>query len=407
MRVASAVDVIDGLEQMRRAVRDGERFEMAIVDMKMPGMDGIELAAALRDDPLLADVRIVLVTSLHSSDELRRARQAGIKAYLSKPVRRAELFRAMAQAIGGTAPEAPVRPTQTLPRFRARVLLAEDNGVNQVVARHMLNALGCEFRIVPNGREALDAVREGEYDVVLMDCQMPVMDGLAATRAIREWEAERATGRGAAPRVPVVALTANALMGDAEACIAAGMDAHLAKPYTRKQLATVLAQWLPAEQIEEVRVEVVAGAGVFEATNGDAQDPVLDPTALANVRAVDGDGAVLAEVIDIYLADAPEQMQSLRNALEGGRLGDLGRTAHALKSASLNVGAKTLCELCSRLERQARAGQSAGTAELVAGIESLMAHVCNALRTELASLPARAGTRPGSGPVQALNGAPA
>ena len=404
MRVASAVDGIDGLQQLRRAVRDGERFEMAIVDMKMPGMDGIELAAALRDDPLLADVRIVLVTSLHSSDELRRARQAGIKAYLSKPVRRAELFRAMAQAIGAAATEAPARPTQTLPRFRARVLLAEDNGVNQVVARHMLNALGCEFRIVPNGSEALEAVREGDYDLVLMDCQMPVMDGMAATRAIREWEAAAATEAGAR-HVPVVALTANALMGDAEACLAAGMDAHLAKPYTRKQLATVLTQWLPADRIEQVSVEAVAG--VFEPTAGEAQDPVLDTAALANVRAVDGDGAVLAEVIDIYLADAPEQMQSLRNALEGGRLGDLGRSAHALKSASLNVGAKSLCELCSRLERQARAGQSAGTAELVAGIESLMAHVCNALRTELASLPARADSRSAAGPMQALNGAPA
>jgi CheY-like chemotaxis protein len=232
MRTATAVDGRDGLEQLRRAVHDGDRFDLAIVDMKMPGMDGIGLAAAMRGDPQLANVRIVLVTSLHSSDELRRARQAGIKAYLSKPVRLAELFRAMAQALGETS-DAPAQSTQALPRFRARVLLAEDNSVNQVVARHMLNALGCEFHIVPNGRQALDAVREGEYDLVLMDCQMPVMDGMAATQAIRQWEATSSAETGIVRHVPIVALTANALVGDAEACLAAGMDAHLAKPYTR------------------------------------------------------------------------------------------------------------------------------------------------------------------------------
>jgi two-component system sensor histidine kinase/response regulator len=412
MRTASAVDGHDGLQQLRKAARDGDRFEIAIVDMKMPGMDGIELAAEMRSEPLLADVRIVLVTSLHSSDELRRARQAGIQAYLSKPVRRAELFRAMAQALGTVATETPPQAVQTLPRFRARVLLAEDNGVNQVVARHMLNALGCEFRIVPNGREALDEVRSGTYDLVLMDCQMPVMDGMAATRAIREWEDTCARDTGETRHVPVVALTANALMGDAEACLAAGMDAHLAKPYTRKQLASMLAQWLPARCIEQVSVEVVATAvGVVDTGSTDLENSVLDPTALANVRAVDGDGSVLAEVIEIYLSEAPGHLQSLRNALEGGRLGDLGRTAHALKSASLNVGARSLCDLCHRLERQAKVGQSAGTAELVAGIVALMARVCDALRAELAGLPhgaaARGPSKPPSAHKQELNGEPA
>jgi PAS domain S-box-containing protein len=394
MRTASAVDGVDGLEQIRRAARDGDRFEIAVIDMKMPHMDGIQLAAALKSDPQLANTKMVLVTSLHSPDELRRAREAGIHAYLSKPVRRAELFRAMAQALGETT-ETRAEPTQTLPRFRARVLLAEDNGVNQVVARHMLEALGCQYLIVPNGREALDAVREGGYDLVLMDCQMPVMDGLTATRAIREWERVREHETGARHHVPVVALTANALAGDAELCLASGMDDHLAKPYTRKQLATMLTEWLPAHCVEEVRVDAVT-PGLNASQSRDAQSDllVLDPAALANIRAVDDDGSVLAEVIEIYLDESPEQLRSLRNALDGGRLGDLGRTAHALKSASLNVGARALCDLCNRLERQARAGQSAGTAELVAGIETLMARVCDALRAEQDLLPPRTKAPP-------------
>jgi two-component system, sensor histidine kinase and response regulator len=394
MRTASAVDGIDGLEQLRRAAQAGEPFAIAVVDMKMPRMDGIELAATMLADPVLRETRVVLVTSLHSPDELRRARQAGIQAYLSKPVRRAELFRAMAQALGDNAPQLPAQPAQTLPRFRARVLLAEDNGVNQVVARHMLDALGLEFLIVPNGRDAFDAVRQGGYDLVLMDCQMPVLDGHAASRAIRAWEGEHERATGNATRVPVIALTANALAGDAEACFAAGMDDHLAKPYTRRQLAAKLARWLPAHCVEEVSVDAVAAAfGAFEASGAKGHAATLDQAALANVRAVDGEGAVLAEVIELYLDDVPVHLRALRNALEGGRLGDLGNAAHALKSASLNVGARALCDLSNRLERQAKAGVSAGTAEMVAGIEALMERVQNALRMELSTLPQRARSR--------------
>jgi CheY-like chemotaxis protein/HPt (histidine-containing phosphotransfer) domain-containing protein len=410
MRTASAVDGVDGLEQLRRAARESDAFALAVVDMKMPNMDGIELAAALHADPVLKNTRVVLVTSLHSPDELRRARQAGIQAYLSKPVRRSDLFRAMAQALGENA-DTPAQPTQTLPRFRARVLLAEDNGVNQVVARHMLDALGCEFLIVPNGRDAIEAVRSGGYDVVLMDCQMPVLDGQAATRAIRALEVEHERLTGVAMHVPVVALTANALAGDAEACFAAGMDDHLAKPYTRRQLAAKLARWLPERCVEEVSVDAVAAA--FEALDvggADGQSVTLDRAALDNVRAVDGIGAVLAEVIELYLDDAPAHLRALRTALEGGRLGDLGTAAHALKSASLNVGARALCDLCNRLERQAKAGTSAGTAEMVTGIEALMERVRNALRVELATLAQRGPARsevPGAGEASTLTGAAA
>jgi PAS domain S-box-containing protein len=400
MRTASAVDAFDGLEQLRQAARDGDRFEVAVIDMKMPGMDGIELAATMQSDPLLKDVRIVLVTSLHSSDEVRRARQAGIQAYLSKPVRRPELFRALAQVLGEIASLAPAPLPTTLPRFRASVLLAEDNGVNQVVARHMLNALGCKFLIVPNGRDAFDAARSDRYDLVLMDCQMPLMDGEAATRAIREWETGCERETGVKRHLPIVALTANALLGDAERCLAAGMDDHLAKPYTRKQLAAMLARWLPADCIQEVSVGAATAAGALDSSGVEGEDDALDAATLANLRAIDADGSVLAEVIELYLSDAPNQLRSLRNALEGGRLVDLGRTAHALKSASLTVGAKVVCELCQRLERQAKVGESAGTAELVTGIDSAMNHVRGALRAELGRLP------PGSEAATDLAGSP-
>jgi HPt (histidine-containing phosphotransfer) domain-containing protein len=178
------------------------------------------------------------------------------------------------------------------------------------------------------------------------------------------------------------------------------MDDHLPKPYTRKQLAAMLTRWLPAHCIEELNVGAVAPA--LDAGSAQTHDPVLDPAALENIRAVDGEGVVLAEVIQLYLDEAPGQLRLLRSALEAGRLGDLGRSAHALKSASLNVGAKALCETCSRLERQAKAGESAGTAELVAGIETLMDPVRRALLVELNNLPPRRAAS--TDPSAALNG---
>ncbi|MBI5719167.1 MAG: response regulator [Burkholderiales bacterium] len=446
MRSALAGNGHEALAALRRAQQQGDAFDVALVDMKMPLMDGLELATAVRDDAALAGTRIVLVTSLHSTDEVARARQVGVGAYLSKPVRRQELYRALAQCLSGSdggdggdggggsggsdggestgvgrgvgmeGGASHARPPGSaavgaagaaLPRIRARVLLAEDNGVNQVVARNMLKALGCDFHIVPNGQEAVRALRESAYDVVLMDCQMPVMDGYAATRAIRELEAVAAGaaergGAAARPRVPVIALTANALVGDAEACLASGMDAHLAKPYTRHQLANLLVRWLPAD-----RVTRAAAAGTGEGGEGGAggteptaaagaagaagakdgtRHAVLDRAALDNIRAVDEDGTVLAEVIQMYLAEAPAQRAALRAAIEAGDLAEAGRIAHALKSASFNVGAKALGEMCRRVERQCKDGQGAqggGLVELVAAIESMLDRVAPALRAEM------------------------
>ena len=378
MRCASAVDGLDGLTQLRQALAAGDAYDIAIIDMKMPRMDGIELATALRADPAFAALQLVLVTSLHSSGEMTRARAAGIGAYLSKPVKRQDLFRALAQAIGETRAD-PGRAASSarLPTLHARVLLAEDNGVNQVVARNMLKALGCECHIVPNGQEALDALAREHFDIVLMDCQMPVMDGYSATRAIREREA----GPGAPPRTPVVALTANALVGDAEQCLAAGMDAHLAKPYTRKQLANTMVRWLPAELVEQP-ADIEGGEDGRAAAPPQAHESELDQGALDNIRAVDDDGSVLAEVIQRYLDEAPVHMAGMRSALEQGRFAELGRAAHALKSSSFNVGAKSVGDLCRRVERQCKVGEATDVGDLVAALGATLERVQPILRSQ-------------------------
>ncbi len=378
MRCAMAADGFEALELMYQAERDGDPFDIGVIDMKMPRMDGIELAAAVRADAKLRGMRLVLVTSLHSTDELARARGAGIDAYLSKPVKRQELFRALAQTVGETLPEAPQTTAERGQRvtIHARVLLAEDNGVNQVVARNMLKALGCEHTIVKNGAEALEAVQQGGYDMVLMDCQMPVMDGFAATRAIRQWEADC----GAGARLPIVALTANALVGDAQNCLDSGMDDHLAKPYTRLQLRNILVRWLPPDLVESSG-EVAGEAGNSQRTDG--RTTLLDQAALDNIRAIDDDGSVLDEVLQMYLDEAPLQLAALQAAAAGNDLPTLASTAHAMKSASFNVGAKALGELCKRLEKQAKAGESQGLVDLVSAIDSMFGSVRPLLRAEM------------------------
>jgi PAS domain S-box-containing protein len=395
MRCAMAADGFEALELLLQAVQDGDPFDIALVDMKMPRMDGIELAAAVRSEEKLRDMRLVLVTSLHSTDELARARAAGIDAYLSKPVKRQELFRTLAQTFGEVIPDVQaVNDRSQELRIHARVLLAEDNGVNQVVARNMLKALGCDHLIVKNGAEALAAVQAGGFDMVLMDCQMPVMDGFAATRAIRQWEAQRETDTGASTRLPVVALTANALVGDAQTCLDSGMDDHLAKPYTRQQLRNILVRWLPPSLVE---CGGEAGDGASAAPRGDGRSTLLDQTALDNIRAIDEDGSVLDEVIQMFLDEIPLQLDALQAALADADLPALGATAHAMKSASLNVGAKALGELCRRLEKQAKASELQGLADLVGAIGGMVDSVRPLLRAEMRAESRPEAPRPGVG----------
>ena len=242
MSSASAESGQQGIELLRATAARGTPFDLAIVDMKMPGMDGLELARTIKADPAIAHARLVMLSSIGAPAEISGARQAGIDAYLTKPVRQKELLRALTEAIGVSRPQstdaAPVRQE----RLAARVLLAEDNAVNQAVALAMLKAFGCEVELAKDGSETVTAAQRGRFDVILMDCHMPEMDGFRATRVLRNLEAAHAAIR----RIPIIALTANALEGDREQCLAAGMDDYLPKPFNQAQLWAVLTRWIKA-----------------------------------------------------------------------------------------------------------------------------------------------------------------
>ncbi len=404
MRCLSVNHPQQALQCLRDALRDGDAFDVVILDMKMPTMDGFEFAAAVRADPGLRTLPMLLVSSLHSADAVARALEVGIGMCLSKPVRRQDLHRALAQLLGGAAAcDLPITVATAATHIHARVLMAEDNGVNQIVARNMLESLGCNVEIVDNGLNALRAVQREAFDMVLMDCQMPVMDGYEAAREIRSWERERPNQR----RVPIVALTANALLGDADLCRASGMDDHLAKPYSRKQLAEAMARWLPSHLVElgggfnmtmpsrlvelgrATEPSLLAPLGATTeasppAPAAPATTPgALDTRALHNIRELDADGAVLTEVIAMYLDEAARNLNRLKTAVESQDAGEVDRAAHAFKSASLNVGALQIGELCRKLERQGKAGELSGAVDLVQAIERQLERVRPLLLAEM------------------------
>jgi signal transduction histidine kinase/CheY-like chemotaxis protein len=230
-----------GLELLRAAAAQGTPYELAIIDMKMPGMNGIELARAIKADRAIAGVRLIMLSSTSAPAEIASAREAGIETYLNKPVRGAELRRALSEALGARhAESAAEMGKRDERRLAARILLAEDNAVNEAVAVAMLKGFGCQVEVAKDGREAITAACRSRFDLILMDCQMPEMDGFRATRALRDLETENS----ASMRTPIIALTANALEGDRERCIEAGMDDYLSKPFNQAQLWDTLRKWM-------------------------------------------------------------------------------------------------------------------------------------------------------------------
>lgn len=256
MRSESVDNGSRALEMLRAAASQGEGFALALIDMQMPGMDGLELARAVQAEPTLKSLRLVLITSVGNRGHAKAAQEAGIAGYLTKPIRRSQLRECLelvmrtsgsqtGQATGSTTPLITCHHlAERATRRRTRILVAEDNAVNRVVIVRLLEKLGHLPDVVINGNEAIAALRrEGRYDLVFMDCQMPEMDGYGATAEIRKLE-------GAARRVPIIALTANAMKGDRDKCLEAGMDDYISKPVTVEKLKAILERWIGPTESE-------------------------------------------------------------------------------------------------------------------------------------------------------------
>ncbi len=352
VHVSCAKSGEEALDLMIQAGRAEAPFELAILDMHMPGMDGLQLAGAIQDRPALAGTPLMMLTSTVANATQLERQAAGIHRSLNKPIRRADLFSAVHGLLNSTAcaPDpASSAPRDASPALRGRVLLVEDNAINQEVATAMLGSLGVQVTVADNGQAALDLVRTSEFDAVLMDCQMPVMDGFESTAAIRRLPNARAE------RLPIVALTANAMQGDEQRCLLAGMNAFLSKPFTIAQLRALLIRWLP--ELNEVRAAVEAAQPVEHSAGAQPQlAQAINMEALRTIRALDPTGGMdlVKSIFRMFLQSADESLRRVEGAILERDGAQLSRAAHALKSSTNNAGAENLSGLYRQLERLGR-----------------------------------------------------
>ncbi len=346
----SPSDVNSGREALAllKASKDaGKRFDAALLDVTMPMMDGIELLQRIRKDPAQADMPVIMLTSTDFRGDLAEIRAAGCAAHLYKPLRKKLLFdtlRAVCKRAEGSA--AAGRREEIKPLLGVRVLLAEDNEVNQEVALAILNSLGCQVRVATNGQEAVEISRHDLFDAILMDCQMPVKDGYDAATEIREREA----ATPGAKRIPIIALTANAMMGDREKCIDAGMDDYLSKPFKKPDLFSALSRWTSEKGSKLVpSLEMVASPAKARSL------PTFDPHPLEALKHLQQEGwaDLVVRILRIFFQKAPALLGELREACAVQDSGRVRQAAHSLKSAAANVGAMALSDYAKRLEAEA------------------------------------------------------
>jgi PAS domain S-box-containing protein len=340
--VEEAATAAAGLDALRQTIREGRPYSLALIDAQMPGQDGFGLAAAVRADPALtATVRLMMLTSAGQRGDTQRCREIGIEAYLMKPISRGDLITAVSTLLGAgpTAPLAEVLTRHTLAESRPhlRILLAEDNMVNQMVAAAMLRKRGHIVTLVNNGREAVDAVAGGgPFDVVLMDIQMPELDGFAATHEIR------ALPGGAT--LPIIALTAHALTGERERCLAQGMNGYVPKPFRPQELFAAVEELGSLPPLDAV-------------TPGPPPEAApVDLVAFRRTMREAGAGEAVDSILDLFVEHAPQRLTALAGAVRVGDAVAIGRAAHAFRSPSGSIGAYRLELLLRDIEEAANAG---------------------------------------------------
>jgi len=348
------------LEMLRSAAGRGVAYDLVVLDLMMPGMDGFEMARAIKSDPAIASVRLVLLTSFGQRGDGAMAREVGIAAYLTKPVRQSQLFDCLMnvmsessdKSLEASSKKSDLITRHTLvehkPTSNKLILIAEDNVVNQRVAIRQLQKLGYRADAVADGQEALEALGRIPYDLVLMDCQMPQMDGYEATGEIRRRE-------GTMKHTPIVAMTAHALEGDRAKCIAAGMDDYVSKPVRSEELERVLDRFLSDD------TESRTGDALCEESR-----PPVDVKRLSH--AVGDEPKERAEILDIYLTQMVRSLDKLEVAIEAGDATEIDLIAHNCAGTSANCGMVALVAPLRKLEQMGRENQLKGAAVLTAEI---------------------------------------
>ena len=387
MRPSEAQDAPGALQALYRALDEKDPFRVVVIDLQMPGMDGEALGRAIRADNRLADTRMVLLTSLGRRGDARLFQEIGFAGYLTKPARHEELRSVLSLALRERDEVAAMpRPIATrhtaheaLNLFagrKARILLVEDNITNQQVALGILKKLGLQADTVANGAEAVKSLETIPYDLVFMDVQMPVMDGLMATRVIRDPQSAVRNHQ-----LPIIAMTAHAMQSDREKCVEAGMNDYVSKPVSPQSLAEVLEKWLPKETAAAAKQAVLAPGVTVSNAAGETEAPVFDRAGMM-ARLMD-DEDLARTIAESFLSDIPRQMKVLGGYLEAGDARQSERQAHSIKGASANVGGERLSAAAHEIEKGARDGDLSGVKAFLVEMEEEFDRLKQAITKEL------------------------
>ena len=358
MRPTAVADGLSALAELERAAQAQPGYPLALLDVMMPEMDGFELAARIQQHPALAEVRLLMLSSAGQADDRTHIQALGVVRYLLKPVKQSDLLQAIADALGmgrvAVVPRhqvAAAPPECILPRH---ILLAEDGLVNQKMAVEMLTQRGHTVVVANNGQEALDALENESFDLILMDMQMPTLDGLETTIPIRTQE--HTTGA----HIPIIAMTANAMQGDRERCLEAGMDGYVAKPIRSTDLYQAVEEMVPPTAMPPADAQ--ASVGDMAAPPDPTPDPTPGPTAEiappldweASMTNLDHNEALLQDMASLFCTECPKLMAGIRGAITQGELPELRRAAHTLKGAAEVFTASPAVAAAARLEIMGR-----------------------------------------------------
>ena len=366
----------EGLSHLRQAAQTGSPFDIALIDTVMPGMNGHELAGKIQSEPALAVTKLVALSSIATKTAVED--QDDWYSYeLTKPIRASAMYNCLVVLLGRKSDLNHIKGEISLSgsmdsiKEGATVLLVEDNEVNREFGKSALELLGCRVDFAHNGLAAVEAVERTDYDLVLMDCQMPEMDGYEATTRIRRMEAEKGVeGQG----LPIVALTAHAMRGDRSRCVNAGMNDYLSKPFNIDQLKIVLEKYIPSSAVgagvKTALQRQQISADSFPTGENDDIVNVLDKNVLDEYKLLDEPGkeSFLSTMIGLFLKNSPDLISSLQTSLESWDIKGMHRTAHSLKSNAAMLGAMEFAELCKSLEYKSRGNN--GTANIYSGLIS-------------------------------------
>lgn len=379
LRHTEVANATIALEALCTAADEKDPFHLVIVDMQLPGVDGRTLGTQIRGDERLSGVLLIMLTSVGQRGEALRLKEIGFDGYLAKPIKQSQLFDCIVMLLGrkeepSAERDAPLVTQHYLAenkRAHIRVLLAEDNPLNQQVALRTLDKFGYRADAVNDGEEALAAHNKKPYDIILTDIQMPKMGGFEVTKAIRL--EETASGK----HVAIIAMTAHAMAGDRERCIAAGMDDYVSKPIDPDVFRAVMDRW--AETVDFAIKGSLIKRGAKRSPEG-----VGSPADLTRIRElVDGDQLVERQLVELFISDTSAHTQLLEEAIEENRKDRIESEAHRMKSACVQVGADVLADLALNLERMGKNGSLEAAPKIFADFQAEFRRVSDYLKQEM------------------------